>query len=726
MKILIATATAGAGHLQAAVALEEAWRLYRSQDEVKRLDILDYTSRFYRKAYAEGYVKVAEKTPELYAHAFRKSDNPTLVKKMTQLRRLSARIVAGGFIRWVDEWKPDIVLCPHFLPMEALGSVRGHRRHHQPRVVTVVTDFEAHALWMEPGVDLYAVATEGTKARLVARGVSSRKIVVTGIPVSQRFVKPKSRQALRKTLKIQYGPPVLLVLGGGLGMGPLAETLAEIDRVPGELQILVVAGRNEALRQALVRKRYRHPVRVLGFVSNMEELMTASDLIVTKPGGLTSSEALALGKPMLIVNPLPGQEAANSDFLLEHGAAAKVNRLEDLPYRLGSLLKPAKLKSMAKAAKRIGRPNAARAICRAVIGSLSIVVVGIALATFSPRRLQAACPIAPSEEMDCFPTLGSRGQAPESWNVDLHVWAYQPEQDSTRRKWLLAALMKSLGLEKEDPGNEMFERRVRRFLVANSQTKLSVQLGPQEYRLPFTGRSGHVRQTVNGFHHPTANTWVSYRVPSCPGDPRTFGGKVWLAGDEGVVILSDIDDTVKISHVKERWQLLRKTFLEPYEAVPGMSALYQRWATKYPDSFFLYVSASPWQLYDELHQLLSRAGFPEGILQLKRFRWKDQSFFSLFTDADKFKTPIVQAMLERFPKRTFILVGDSGEKDPEIYGNLARAFPERVQKIYIRLVDNSDSPDRWTRAFDGLPKEMWQLFHEASEIQTEGSPHVKA
>lgn len=356
---------------------------------------------------------------------------------------------------------------------------------------------------------------------------------------------------------------------------------------------------------------------------------------------------------------------------------------------------------------------------------ISALVVVMTLAHLSKDLLQAACPVASEEEVDCFSTLGSRGQAPDTWEVDLHLWAYKPEQDSQRRKWLLAALTKALELEDSSLANDLFERRARQFLVANIQKKLSVQMESQEYPLPLTGLSGHVRQTVNRVHHAAANTWLTYRVAGCAEASRPIGGKVWLAGDEGTIIISDIDDTVKISQVKERRQLLRKTFLEPYAAVPGMAALYQRWAKASPESFFLYASASPWQLYDELHQLLNDAGFPEGILQLKRFRWKDQSFFSLFTNADKFKTPILKAILERFPKRMCILVGDSGELDPEIYGAIARAYPARVQKIYIRLVDDTDTPERWAKAFAGLPQEQWQLFHEASELNAEGSPHVK-
>jgi processive 1,2-diacylglycerol beta-glucosyltransferase len=189
----------------------------------------------------------------------------------------------------------------------------------------------------------------------------------TGIPISARFLTKPDPNAVRQRYGLRDDQPVLLVLGGGFGMGPVAEILSELDKVPGRFQIIVVAGRNEKLRQKLATQNRQHPTHVLGFASNMHELMAVADLIISKPGGLTSSEAMAMGKPLFIMNPIPGQEAANSDFLLERGAAAKVNRVEDLPYRIEQLLNSKKLADMAKAATAIGRPHSAQAVCREVL-----------------------------------------------------------------------------------------------------------------------------------------------------------------------------------------------------------------------------------------------------------------------------------------------------------------------------------------------------------------------
>lgn len=363
MRVLIPTVTAGAGHLQAAAAIEEAWRAAYPDDTVERVDVLDFVSPLYRKLYSEGYVKIIERAPELYAFAFKQTDNPALLKKLTRVRRSFAQRSTAKFVKHLKAFRPDAVVCPHFLPLEILGGVKAKTPGFNPFTVCVVTDFEAHALWMEPGVELYCVAAEETKGRLVARGVPPERVVVTGIPIAAKFSQNSDQRAVRKQYGLRDDLPTLLVLSGGFGMGPVAEILGELDKLKTPVQSLVVAGRNEKLRRELAGRDHRHPVHVIGFATNMHELMAVADLIITKPGGLTTSEALAMGKPLFILNPIPGQEAANSDFLLGHGAAAKANRIEDLPFRLEQLLGSRDLAKMARAAKSLGKPAAALAVC---------------------------------------------------------------------------------------------------------------------------------------------------------------------------------------------------------------------------------------------------------------------------------------------------------------------------------------------------------------------------
>jgi processive 1,2-diacylglycerol beta-glucosyltransferase len=308
--------------------------------------------------------------PELWGLVFNRMDNPGLVRKLARWKAAFGSNSSRKFARLVKRFAPDAVLCTHYLPVELLGGLRKKWPGPPPLTVSIVTDFEAHALWMDANVDLYCVAAEETKARLVARGASAAQVLATGIPIAARFSSRVDAAAVRKQLGLRDDLPILLVLSGGFGMGPVAQILAALDEVQRPFQTLVVAGRNEALRRDLAARDRRHPTRVLGFVTNMDELMAVSELLITKPGGLTTSEALALGKPLFILNPIPGQEAANSDFLLERGAAAKVTRVEDLPFRLDQLLGSPKLAAMARAAAALGRPAAAPDICRAVLARL--------------------------------------------------------------------------------------------------------------------------------------------------------------------------------------------------------------------------------------------------------------------------------------------------------------------------------------------------------------------
>ena len=368
MRVFIATVSAGAGHSQAAAALEEAWRAERPRDTIARLDALDFVPKLYRQLYLKTYVRLVERAPDLWSYVFKKTDNPALMRKLTRVRRSLAKWKAARFIRQMRSFKPDVVLCTHYMPLEIVGRLKAKGRgRFSPLTVSVVTDFEAHALWMEPGVDLYCVAAEETKARLVARGAAAEHVLVTGIPIARKFSMTVDLEAVRKRMGLRDDLPVLLVLGGGLGLGPVAEILGELNKLATAVQVVVVCGRNEELRRELAAQERRHPTHVLGFVTCMHEIMAVSDLVLTKPGGLTTSEALAMGKPLFVLNPIPGQEAANSDFLLEHGAAAKANRIEDLPFRLEKLLGSAKLDEMAGAAKALGQRGAAAAVCRAVL-----------------------------------------------------------------------------------------------------------------------------------------------------------------------------------------------------------------------------------------------------------------------------------------------------------------------------------------------------------------------
>jgi processive 1,2-diacylglycerol beta-glucosyltransferase len=254
----------------------------------------------------------------------------------------------------------DVVVNTHFLPAEIIASLRRDGRLGVPQI-TVTTDFETHRLWVNEPCDHYTTATAEGAAYLRHWGVTG-PISVTGIPIHPVFSQPKDRAECLRNQGLAGDRPVIVQLAGGFGVGPIAKLFGGILAVEVPLEIVVVAGRNEEARRELEQASIppRHRVKVLGFTDQIDELMCVADVVLSKPGGLTTSEVLARGAAMAVVNPIPGQESRNSDFLLEHGAAIKINNVGTLPLKLTELLKnPDRLAALKQNARKIAGPRAA-------------------------------------------------------------------------------------------------------------------------------------------------------------------------------------------------------------------------------------------------------------------------------------------------------------------------------------------------------------------------------
>ena len=233
---------------------------------------------------------------------------------------------------------------------------------------TVTTDFETHRLWVNPPCDHYFSATDEGAAYLAHWGVPAGDVTVSGIPIHPSFSKPKERAACLAEHGLVGDRPIVLQLSGGFGVGPIEKIFQAILKIAVPLEVVVVTGRNEAVKSQLeqVEVPSRHRVTVLGFTDRIDELMAVSDIVVSKPGGLTTSEVLASGAAMAVINPIPGQESRNSDFLLENGAAIKINNVATLPHKLEPLLRHAnQLERLKENARRLAKPQAAYVIARA-------------------------------------------------------------------------------------------------------------------------------------------------------------------------------------------------------------------------------------------------------------------------------------------------------------------------------------------------------------------------
>ena len=318
-----------------------------------------------------------------------------------------------------------------------------------------------------------------------------------------------------------------------------------------------------------------------------------------------------------------------------------------------------------------------------------------------------------------------------SWKFAVHGSIFEPESNSLKRRALVASLRESLQLTEGTPQAAIFDQRIRPFLVDHERGKsIFVRLLGEDFlgepvAAGTSAANGHFRQTLEVTNELAtqltagtlaANRWIEYQAITPRDDPRRFVGRVQLLPPHGVSVVSDIDDTIKISQVTDKSQVLANTFVRPFRRVPGMADLYAQAAAG--GAAFHYVSGSPWQLCEPLAVFLQESGFPVGSMHLKLFRLTDSSALHLLASQQEHKLTNIRRILADFPQRKFLLVGDSGEQDPEIYGELARTHPNQILGIFIRDVTNqpADAP-RYQAAFAEIPAARWTVFVEAAEIR---------
>jgi phosphatidate phosphatase APP1 len=348
------------------------------------------------------------------------------------------------------------------------------------------------------------------------------------------------------------------------------------------------------------------------------------------------------------------------------------------------------------------------------------------------QMASAESQIAADETVCFFPTYARQTDDGKAWQFRVHGWIFEREADSPKRRGLLAGLEKLLDLDDDPKTAEIFRARAAAFLVDNERNKaISIRIGERQFAAGISDENGHFESQVtlsgdelaalrsqNGTlvkNEKSGGERLKYQAVAANGDERAFRGEVLLISPTGISVISDIDDTIKITEVTDREKLIRNTLLKPFQPVPGMAELYRDWAER--GAVFHYVTASPWQLFEPLCCLCEPKGFPHGTWHMKLFRWKDSTALDLFKSPEKYKPEIIERILADFPKRRFILVGDSGERDPEIYGAIARKHFAQIERILIREVNVVPQPARYDAAFADLPLDSWQVFKEPSEIR---------
>lgn len=361
-KVLLISVSAGVGHVRAADALEAAFKERYPDLVVRNIDALKFTTKTFGRFYAASYLKMANYAPALWGYVYeqfdKKGDSNTNVSKII---RVIQNFNSTKLMRFVKKEMPDIVLCTHFLPAEILSRYVRKKNLSIP-LTLVVTDFDMHSLWSMGGITRYFVATEAIAYKLQKSGYGPNQVSLSGIPIHPVFSRQINQQKVLDDLGLNPDVPRIMLLSGGFGMRQMQDVVTAIANVPTPLQILAVAGQNKKLKAKLDSMTLPDHIQLktFPFISTIEELMEVSDFIITKPGGLSASESLAKGLPIIIFSPIPGQEERNSDYLLEAGAGVKVNSLVDLEFKLRYLIDhPGRARELRDAATRIARPNAA-------------------------------------------------------------------------------------------------------------------------------------------------------------------------------------------------------------------------------------------------------------------------------------------------------------------------------------------------------------------------------
>jgi processive 1,2-diacylglycerol beta-glucosyltransferase len=283
---------------------------------------------------SDGYIQMVKTIPQMNGYIYDRAERAT---EVGPFRAWAHQFTASNLRELIVRERPDVVVCTHAFPCGAMAEYK-KLYADAPPVVGIVTDFAVHGFWVHQNVDAFVVATDGSRELLLAGGVAPDRVSIGGIPVDPRFERTNEPRAhLRERLGLPLDRQVALMMGGGLGIGPLERMLRDLDRLDAPIAAVVIAGHSERVERRVLQaaQAVRYPVRVLRFVDNVYEYMHAADVFLTKPGGLSSAEALAAEVPMVLYKPLPGQEERNARALTAWGAAVRARRIGDVP---GSLI----------------------------------------------------------------------------------------------------------------------------------------------------------------------------------------------------------------------------------------------------------------------------------------------------------------------------------------------------------------------------------------------------
>jgi len=368
-KILLMYISQISGHHRACMALENALRLLNRSIVSKSINSFNYTNPVLEKIINKTYMAVIKRRPEVWEYLY---DNPVVVRKTQRLKDSIHRFNSAKMKTLLDDFKPDAVVCTQAFPCGIVADLKKSNGLNIP-LIAVLTDYAPHSYWIYNDVNSYVVPSADTGRRLVENGVSEEKIKVLGIPIDPKFYTTKPKADIFNKYSLDSSKPVILIMGGGQGLGPINKLIALLDRSSADMQILAITGMNKRLYRSLARRKgsFRKKTLIMPYSESIDEIMEIATVIITKPGGITTAEALSKELPMIILNPLPGQEAMNTRYLLQRKLAIKAKDEREAVLFLEELLNnPDKLSNIKKEIRKEVNPDSSIKIGKLILGSV--------------------------------------------------------------------------------------------------------------------------------------------------------------------------------------------------------------------------------------------------------------------------------------------------------------------------------------------------------------------
>jgi len=355
-KILIFSASIGNGHNQAARAIQESLAEIGYTSMI--IDTLEYISPTFHKILLEGYMNLLRLSPKMWGKIYHNTEKT----RFFDMNVFVNKLLANKLKKLINSVQPDAFIATHPFASCMLSVLKGRNEWKEP-IYTIITDYTIHPSWINHHINYYFIAHEQLYYLVDIYQHDHQKFKPLGIPIMKKYSEPLDSEELRKKFGIKPEQKCIILSGGGLGLGPMEKVLEGLEAIDRPIKTFVLTGINQKLYRKVEEGAYRHEVIPLRYVDNFHEYLHVSDLIVTKSGGLTTAEVLSKQVPMIIYNPLPGQEERNSHFLLNNGCAVHAHVTEQLIYFIEELIEnPAKVESMKLMARKIAKPDAARRI----------------------------------------------------------------------------------------------------------------------------------------------------------------------------------------------------------------------------------------------------------------------------------------------------------------------------------------------------------------------------